>query len=166
MTQPGKLFSANSLCGLLTVMVFSYCHNLHSRMPYTEDAACVIRCMPSEDATNGFFVSCFIKRTGRAERTNTSMATKTNKAVIRQQKTVSASMHTTISSSDIQNQNGIRMGNKRKAERSDHEELEGHVEGEGGGGDGDGEEGASQQKKKKRKGKRKKSAHNADNAAS
>jgi hypothetical protein len=147
---------------------------------YVEDAASVIRCMPSEDATNGFFVSCFVKRanddtnTGRTAQTN---ATKTNKTVIRQKKAIPASVHTTSSSSsNIQNQSEKKTGNKRKvADRNDPEDLDEQVEGEeeeeeGGdsnrrGGD-DGKGGAPQQKKKKRKGKRKKSVHEADNTAS
>jgi len=28
----------------------------------TGDAECVIRCSPGEDATNGFFVSCFVRQ--------------------------------------------------------------------------------------------------------
>jgi hypothetical protein len=28
----------------------------------TDDAECVVRCTPGEDATNGFFVSCFMRQ--------------------------------------------------------------------------------------------------------
>jgi len=28
----------------------------------TGDAECVVRCSPGEDATNGFFVSCFVRQ--------------------------------------------------------------------------------------------------------
>ena len=33
-----------------------------------ELAASLVRCLPGEDATNGFFVSCFIRNTGTAKR--------------------------------------------------------------------------------------------------
>ncbi|KAJ7284670.1 S-adenosyl-L-methionine-dependent methyltransferase [Mycena rebaudengoi] len=35
---------------------------LSEEMAAAEDAASVIRCSPGEDATNGFFVSCFVRR--------------------------------------------------------------------------------------------------------
>ena len=43
----------------------------------TGDAECVVRCSPGEDATNGFFVSCFVRQsqggsTGLGKRTRPS----------------------------------------------------------------------------------------------
>jgi 25S rRNA (cytosine2278-C5)-methyltransferase len=33
-----------------------------SQPSWTELASCLVRCSPGEDATNGFFVSCFVKQ--------------------------------------------------------------------------------------------------------
>jgi putative methyltransferase len=35
-----------------------------------EDAAALVRCSPGEDATNGFFVSCFVRKEATAASTS------------------------------------------------------------------------------------------------
>ncbi|KAF5392260.1 hypothetical protein D9757_001514 [Collybiopsis confluens] len=39
-----------------------------NEMDNPDDAASLIRCLPGEDATNGFFVSCFVKGSGQRKR--------------------------------------------------------------------------------------------------
>ena len=39
-----------------------YERDINPLSPLAGDAECVVRCSPGEDATNGFFVSCFVRQ--------------------------------------------------------------------------------------------------------
>lgn len=52
---PDEMYNPSAscgLCGLFDTYISWLC---------TEDAACLLRCSPDHDATNGFFVSCFVR---------------------------------------------------------------------------------------------------------
>ena len=47
---------------------------LDARFTFTGDASSLVRCLPGEDATNGFFVSCFVRDNGQQSTSKRKMS--------------------------------------------------------------------------------------------
>lgn len=61
----------------------------------SEHASSVVRCMPGEDATNGFFVSCFVRVSNSNKRKSIEETSTAQRKKRKRKKGLQAEMHAT-----------------------------------------------------------------------